>query len=100
MLGLQVAHQLLLRDLDPEMPEQLADETRVLDLLDRARRPEERLIVVANVRGDRVRVREPVPSQRSQPRSVTCLDQLRVVNEVHERVAPVEENSPQHGCLG
>ena len=82
------------------MPKQLADETRVLDLLDRARRPEERLVVVANVRGDRVRVREPVPSQRSQPRSVTRLDQLRVVLEVHERVTPVEEHGPQHGCLG
>ena len=39
VLDLQVAHQLLVRDLDPEMPEQLADQTRVLDLLDRARRP-------------------------------------------------------------
>src|SRR5215212_8670182 len=46
VLGLDEARQLRVVDLDLEVPEQLADEPRVLELLDGARCPEERLVAL------------------------------------------------------
>ena len=54
------------RPRSPKCPSRLADEPGILDLLDRPGAQEERLVVVANVRGDRVRVGRP--SRPSAPR--------------------------------
>ena len=58
MLGLEEASELLVRDLDREVTERLPDETRVLDLLDRAGDPEERLEVLPEVGANLVRRRQ------------------------------------------
>jgi hypothetical protein len=97
VLGLQKAVELLVGDLHAEVPEQAADETGVLDLLDRARHPEHRLVVLAEVRGGPFDLGQVVPPERLEPRAVPRFDQRGVVRELHQRVAPVEENAPQHG---
>src|SRR6266516_623640 len=96
VLGLEEAPELLIRDLDPEVAEQLAHEPRILDLLERARHPEERLVLLAEVRRDRARFGEPVAPERLEPRPVPRLDERLVVAELHQRVSPVEENGSQH----
>ena len=67
MLGLEEAAELLVRDLDREVTERLPDETRILDLLERAGYPEERLVVLAEVRANLVRRRQVVASEASSP---------------------------------
>ena len=57
MLGLEEQAQLLVGDLDPTAAEQLLDEAWILDLLERAGHPEERLVVLPEVRGHRVELR-------------------------------------------
>ena len=92
MLGLEEASELLVRDLDREVTERLPDETRVFDLLDRARDPEERLEVLSEVGANLVRRRQVVASERVEPGSKGGVHQLLVVAKVHQGVAPVEEN--------
>ena len=47
MLGFEEPTELLVGDLDVEVPEQLPDEAGVLDLLERPRDPEQRQVVLA-----------------------------------------------------
>ena len=92
MLGLEEASELLVGDLDREVTERLPDETRVLDLLERAGHPEERLEVLSEVGSNLVRRRQVVSLQSGKPRAEGGVHQLLVVAEVHQGVAPVEEN--------
>src|SRR5215216_1286552 len=96
MLGLEEAPELLRGDVDPEMAEQLADEAGVLDLLQCPGDPEERLVVLAEAARNRVRLRQAVAPQRLEPRTLSRLDELRVVPELHQRVSPVEEDCAEH----
>ena len=96
VLGLEIAVELLVGGVDPEVAEQLAHEPRVLDLLECARLPEHRLVPLAEVRGDLRRLGQAVPPERCEPCAMAGLDELRLVRERHQRVAPVEENRAQH----
>src|SRR2546430_421868 len=60
MLGLEEAVQLLVRDLDAEIAEELTDKFGVLELLDRAGCPEEGLVPLAEVRRQALDLREVV----------------------------------------
>jgi hypothetical protein len=97
VLGLEEAPELVVVDFDPEVAEQPPHELRVLDLLDHACRPEERLVLLAKVLGQ---LGPMVQSDRGKTGSVTCTDQLGRVRKLHQRVAPVEEHGPQHASLG
>src|SRR5437870_821010 len=77
---------------------QIADEPRILDRLPRPGDPEERLVALAETGGDRIGPGQPVAPERREPGAVPSLDELLVVAELHQRVAPVEENGPNHAC--
>src|ERR671925_590714 len=96
MLSLEEAPELLVRDRDPEVLEQLPHEPRVLDLLEGPGNPEQRLVVLGEAARDRVGIGKAVPPQGSQTGVLTRLDELGVVPELHQRVAPVEEDCAQH----
>src|SRR3954452_13075617 len=49
VLGLEIARELVVLDLHVEVPEELPDETGVLDLLDGSGHPEERLVAFPEV---------------------------------------------------
>jgi hypothetical protein len=72
----------------------------VLDLLDRPRHPEERLVPLAEVFGQRLDLGQPVPPDRGEAGAVAGAHQFRRVGELHQRVAPIEEDGFQHGSLG
>ena len=97
MLGLEEARELVLRELDAEMGKGIPDHPRVLDFLDRPRHPEERLETLPEVSADLVGRREVVPLEGFQARAERLVHQLLVELEVHQRVAPVEEDRLQHG---
>jgi hypothetical protein len=96
VLGLEEATELVLGWLEPELAEELAHEARILELLERPGHPEERLVPLPEVRGDRVRGREPVAPDRLEPGPLPRRDELGVVREPHQGVAPVEEDRPNH----
>jgi hypothetical protein len=100
VLRLEIAHELVVGDLDAEMAQELTHEPGILDLLDRAGRPEEGFVVLAKMLGDHLCLGQFVPAERRQACAVPRFDQIRVVTEVHEGVAPVEEDRLEHGCLG
>ena len=56
--------------------------------------------MLAEVLGERVVVRQIVAADGGEPGSVTGADQLGRLRELHQRVAPVEENGLEHGSLG
>src|ERR671936_1701701 len=99
VLGLEVPRQLVVVDLDPEVAQQAADEAGVLDLLDRAGYPEERLVVLAEALREGVHLRQPVAPDGGEPGPVAGDDQLRRVRELDQRVAPIEEDRLEHGWL-
>src|SRR5439155_4156550 len=82
---------------DPEVLEQLSHEARVLDLLDGPGHPEQGLVVLAEVRGHALDVRKIAVPDRLEAGTVTCRDQIRVVGELHQGVAPVEEDGVERG---
>ena len=96
VLGFEEPPELLVGDVQSQVAEELADEARVLDLLERPGHPEERLVVLAEIRRHLVRVRHAVAPERLDAGAVTCLEKLRLVGELHERVAPVEEDRAKH----
>jgi hypothetical protein len=93
VLGLEEGVELLLVHLDLEVMEKPTHELRVLDLLDRPGRPEERLVLFAEVLRQLGLLVLP---DRGEPRAVTGRDELGGVHELHQRVAPVEQNRLQH----
>ena len=82
---------------EAEVAEQLRDQLRILDLLHRAGNPEERLVVLPEVRRQSLEVCRLAVPDRLEPGAVAGGDQLRVVRELHQRVAPVEEDRLKHG---
>ena len=72
----------------PKSREQLADEPGVLDLLDRAGRPEERLVVLAEVLRQRGDVRQLAVADRREARAVAHGHELRVVRELASACRP------------
>src|SRR5439155_18286278 len=99
VLGLEEAGELRVRDLDAEVAEKVPDEARILDLLDRARKPEEGQVRLGEVRGERVRLGHAVTADRREPGAMTGLEQRRLPLPAHERVAPVEEDRLDHRGL-
>ena len=67
VLSLEKAPQLLVRDLDAEVRECLADHARILDLFQRPRDPEQGLELLAEVRANVVGGREVVLYDRRNP---------------------------------
>jgi hypothetical protein len=96
VLGLEKPRQLLVVDLDSEIPEQLPDKARVLELLDRAGGPEERLVSLAKMRRQGFHLRQVVAPERCEPGAMAGLDERHVVGEAHQGVAPVEEDRRRH----
>jgi hypothetical protein len=96
VLGLEEAAELLVGDLDSEMAEQLANEPRILDLVDGPGRPEERLVLLAEVGCDLLGPGRLLAVDRLEPGLESRLDEVLVVRKVHEGVAPIEENGAQH----
>jgi len=94
MLGLEEAVELRVVHFELEVAKEPAHEQRVLDLLDRPRDPEERLVLLSEMLGQ---LRPVVLPDRREPGPVAGGDQLGRVRELHQRVAPVEENRFQHG---
>ena len=92
VLGLEKPRELVVRELSAEVGQRVADHARVLDLLDRAGYPEEWLEVLPEVGADLVGGREVVPLERREPGAEGPVHQLLVELEVHQRVAPVEED--------
>src|SRR6266516_5043853 len=90
VLGFEEAVELLVSERDAEVAEELADDAGVLDLLDRPRNPEQRLVVLAEVLGDELDVGQVTVADRLEPRSMPGGDEVGVVRELDERVAPVE----------
>ena len=74
------------------MREQLADEARVLDLLERSGHPEQRFVLLAEVRADLVGAGEVVATESLEACPMRRVHELLVEPELHQRVAPVEEN--------
>src|SRR5438876_11737117 len=83
---------------DTEVPEQVANEARVLDLLDRSRDPEDRLVVLAEALGDQPDVGEVAVTDRLEAGAMPRGDKVGVIGELHERVAPVEEDGFEQGA--
>src|SRR5262249_51958751 len=96
VLGLEELCQLLVFDLDPEISEQLPDEPGVLELLDRARCPEERFVTLAKTRRHALHLRQIVAPERRKPGAVAGLDERLVVLEAHQGVTPIEEDRGRH----
>src|SRR6185312_10542335 len=96
VLGLEEAGQFLVADLDSEVAEKLPHQAGVLELFDRARRPEEGLIALAKVSGDALDLRQLVPVERPEAGTVSGLDERLVVGELHQGIAPVEEDGRPH----
>jgi hypothetical protein len=68
VLGLEETPQLLVAQLEAEVRERLADNARVLDLLERPGHPEQRLELLAEVRADLVRRCEIVTAESVEAR--------------------------------
>ena len=100
VLGFQEAVELLIRDLEAEVAETFPHEARILDLLDRARHPEERCVAFPEVSGEGILVRQTVPPDGCEAGPMASVEQGFVVDELHERVAPIEEDRLQHGGVG
>ena len=100
VLGLEKAAQLLLVDGDPGVLEHFPDEARVVDLvegsLEESRDRGEPCFRVEEA----VILGQPLGPDRLEARTLACRDQLHVPRELHQRVAPVEENGLEHGSLG
>src|SRR5581483_7672561 len=96
VLRLEEAVEVALRDVDPEVAEAVAYEAGVLDLLQRTRHPQERLVAFAKVLGEGVGLGEPVAPDGDQARAVPRAEERLVVDELHERVAPVEQHRLEH----
>src|SRR5512133_355262 len=96
VLGLEKTRQLFVVDLEAEIAEQLPDEPRILELLDRAGGPEERLVALAKVRRQALHLRQVVAPDRREPRAMAGFDERLVVGEAHQGVAPVEEDRRRH----
>ena len=91
--------ELLVRELDVEACEELADQARILDLLDGAGNEEERQVALAETGCSILVVRQVVAARRPEPRLPARLEQLLVVDEVEERVPPVEKHRVEiHGA--
>ena len=96
VLGLEKALELGVVDLDIEAPQAVADQLRVLDLLERAGLPEERHVPLAEPLG-RVRMSgQAVAPDRRDAGRPPRLEKGVVVFEAKERVAPVEKNRVDH----
>jgi hypothetical protein len=97
MLGLEEPHELRVGDLDLEVRERLPDQAGVLDLLEGSGDPEERFEPLAEVLSDLVG-REAVAAERREACAEGRVHELLVEPEVHQRVAPVEEDRLEHGA--
>src|SRR4029453_4347485 len=78
------------------MSQQLADQARILDLVQRAGHPEERQVVLAEVLRQALDVEVAVSPQRRDTRAVAGFHPLAVELELHQGVAPIEEDRAQH----
>ncbi len=92
VLGGEEARELLVGELDSEVRKRLAHHPWVLDLLERARNPEERHILIAKPRRRLSVGGKPVPVDRRKPGLPAGFEQGFVPREMKERVAPVEED--------
>ena len=98
VLGLEEARQPVLVGLDTELGEQLPDESRVLDLLDRPGREDAREVLLAETRCHLAVVGRRIRSERGEPGLPPSVEQLLLEDEVVERVAPVEKHGVD--CCG
>jgi Ca2+:H+ antiporter len=93
VLGFEVAVELVVADLDLEVAEELPDEPRVLDLLERAGQPEQRLVRLAESLSDL----DVVAADRLEACTMTRDEQVLVPRPLHQGVAPVEQHGLDHG---
>src|SRR5947209_2555063 len=96
MLGLEVRVQRLVVQLDAEMREEFADESRILELFDDPGQPQSGLVDFAKARRDATVVGEVRTTDRSEARAVARLQHPLAGRPLHQRVAPVEQDSAQH----
>ncbi len=96
VLGFEKALELGVVDLGIEASQAVADQLRVLDLLERAGLPEERHVPLPESLG-RVRMSgQAAALDRREAGRPPCLEEGVVVFEAKERVAPVEKNRVDH----
>jgi hypothetical protein len=96
VLGLEKALELRVFDFDIEAPQAIADQLRVLDLLERAGLPEKRHVPLPKPLGrDRISGQAVAPDRFEAGRP-PGLEEGVVVFETEERVAPVEKNRVDH----
>ena len=96
--------QLVVGRLDGEPAEHLADHARVLELVERVRTDQERQVGLAEPGRRAGRLGQVVAAHRVESGRPAGLEELVLVREVEERVAPVEEHGLEHpqrvGCRG
>src|SRR5439155_21857836 len=79
-----------------DLPEQLADDRRVLELLEHAWNPELRLVDAPEILRDGAVGCEIRSADRGECSAMASLEQRLVRCPLHQRVTPVEQNCPQH----
>jgi Ca2+:H+ antiporter len=94
MLRLEESLQLVVPHLDVEVAQQPAHEAGVLHLFDHAGRPEKRLVLLPEARGDL----DLLVSDRTQSGAVPGNEQLFIPGPLHQGVAPVEQHGLDHGA--
>src|SRR4029453_13788901 len=87
VLGLEERIELPVRELDVETPEELSDHARVLDLVERARDPEQRQGAVGKGRRRPLVAGKVIPVERGEAGLPPGLDERLVPCEVEEGVA-------------
>jgi hypothetical protein len=100
VLGGEEAIDLRVSQLDAELAEELPDHARVLDLLERVGRPEQRQVALPEPRSRHLGRRKAVAADRREPGRPARLEEVLVVGEVEERVAPVEKDGVRHEVRG
>jgi Ca2+:H+ antiporter len=100
MLGAKEPPETLVRYLDAEVTENLPDERRILDLLECPRLEDPRQIDLPKACRHGHVVGQSFIPERSQAGLPTGLEELLVIREMEERVAPVEEDGVQHESKG
>ncbi len=101
VLGLKEVVEFIVRGLDAELPEDLVDQRRILDLLDRAGREDPRAGTPRGSGPQRSHVvRRRFQFERRQAGLPAGFEQLVLEHEVVQRVTPVEEDGVEHRAKG